>query len=251
MNRHYVALAGVLLCATPACADQFVTPLGGPSSGVVVERRVGTSGSVNVPVDESNPLPVTVTGATQGSTTAGQSGNLVQGAVTTAAPTYTTGQTSPLSLTVGGALRANIASIGGVPCTNSLASAVNNCLVQIGGEYLAAPSAMSNTGTNVLMLTSVGTLRTSAGGHASSLNITAAANVKTGVGRVYRVILNTAGSTATSIIDSAGTTATAANTIMTIPSTAAAGTVFVLDWPCATGISVVPGTSAVLAVSYE
>jgi hypothetical protein len=41
----------------------------------------------------------------QGSTTAGQSGELVQGAVTTSAPTYTTAQTAPLSLTTAGALR--------------------------------------------------------------------------------------------------------------------------------------------------
>lgn len=41
----------------------------------------------------------------QASTTSGQSGALVQGAVTTAAPTYTTAQTSPLSLTTAGALR--------------------------------------------------------------------------------------------------------------------------------------------------
>lgn len=41
----------------------------------------------------------------QGSTTAGQSGPLSQGAVTTAAPTYTTAQTAPLSLTTAGELR--------------------------------------------------------------------------------------------------------------------------------------------------
>lgn len=46
-----------------------------------------------------------VTNAAQGSTTSGQTGSLVQGAVTTAAPTYVTAQTSPLSLTTGGALR--------------------------------------------------------------------------------------------------------------------------------------------------
>src|SRR6516165_8566062 len=39
------------------------------------------------------------------STTAGQSGPLVMGAVTTAAPTYTTAQTNPLSLTTTGLLR--------------------------------------------------------------------------------------------------------------------------------------------------
>src|SRR5229473_2676338 len=35
----------------------------------------------------------------------GQNGVLAQGAVTSAAPTYTTGQTDPLSLTTAGALR--------------------------------------------------------------------------------------------------------------------------------------------------
>lgn len=39
------------------------------------------------------------------STTSGQTGPLVQGAVTTAAPTYTTGRTDPLSLTTTGLLR--------------------------------------------------------------------------------------------------------------------------------------------------
>jgi len=41
----------------------------------------------------------------QGSTTSGQTGNLAMGAVTTAAPTYVTGQTDPFSLTTAGALR--------------------------------------------------------------------------------------------------------------------------------------------------
>lgn len=42
---------------------------------------------------------------TQGSTTSGQNGALVMGAVTTSAPSYTTGQTSPLSLALDGSLR--------------------------------------------------------------------------------------------------------------------------------------------------
>lgn len=42
---------------------------------------------------------------TQGSSTSGQAGPLVQAAVTTSAPTYTNGQTAPLSQTTGGALR--------------------------------------------------------------------------------------------------------------------------------------------------
>ena len=87
-------------------------------------------------------------------------------------------------------------------------------------------------------------------GISSKLNITAATNVKNSSGRAVRIILNTAGSTASSIIDSTGVTVTAANTILTIPSTAVAGTIYYLDWPCVSGISVVPGTSAVIAISY-
>lgn len=45
----------------------------------------------------------------QGSTTSGQKGALIQGAVTTAAPSYTTAQTAPLSLTTGGLLRVSAA----------------------------------------------------------------------------------------------------------------------------------------------
>ena len=49
----------------------------------------------------------TIAGAilAQGSTTSGQTGNLILGAVTTAAPTYTTAQSSPLSLDTAGNLR--------------------------------------------------------------------------------------------------------------------------------------------------
>jgi hypothetical protein len=45
----------------------------------------------------------------QGSTTSGQTGALIQGAVTTSAPTYTTGQTAPISLTTNGLIRGTVA----------------------------------------------------------------------------------------------------------------------------------------------
>jgi hypothetical protein len=66
------------------------------------------SGGVNIAsVNATNELLVTDTDLTlaQGSTTAGQLGPLVQGAVTTSTPSYTTGQTSPLSLDTAGNLR--------------------------------------------------------------------------------------------------------------------------------------------------
>jgi len=53
-------------------------------------------------------------GLTQGSATGGQLGTLVQAAATTAAPTYTTGTTNPLSMDLTGALRVNVvATVGG------------------------------------------------------------------------------------------------------------------------------------------
>jgi hypothetical protein len=48
----------------------------------------------------------------QGSTTSGQTGNLAMGAVTTASPSYTTAQSSPLSLDTTGALRVNVTAGG-------------------------------------------------------------------------------------------------------------------------------------------
>lgn len=50
---------------------------------------------------------------TQGSTTSGQSGQLTMGAVTTAAPSYTNAQSSPLNLTTSGSLRTDTSSVGG------------------------------------------------------------------------------------------------------------------------------------------
>lgn len=73
----------------------------------------------------------------QGSTTSGQKGNLILGAVTTAAPTYTTAQSSPLSMTTAGAVRtdgsattqpvsgtvtANLGTIAGVATEATLAT---------------------------------------------------------------------------------------------------------------------------------
>ena len=69
--------------------------------------------------DQSGPYTfdgTTVTlvpvGAVQGSATSGQTGTLVSGAVTTAAPAYTTAQTSPLSLTTNGGLRVAVGNSG-------------------------------------------------------------------------------------------------------------------------------------------
>lgn len=61
----------------------------------------------------ANPATVTAIGIAQGSTTSGQTGSLVMGAVTTAPPTYTTAQSSPASLTPAGGLRTDNLSWAG------------------------------------------------------------------------------------------------------------------------------------------
>lgn len=66
--------------------------------------------------DSAGNLRVVGTGVGQASTTSGQTGSLVQGAVTTSAPTYTTAQTNPLSLTTAGDLRV-VANPGNVQNT--------------------------------------------------------------------------------------------------------------------------------------
>jgi hypothetical protein len=87
-------------------------------------------------------------------------------------------------------------------------------------------------------------------GYSTSLNITAATNVKASAGRVYRVVLNTPGSTVTTVCNNTSACA-AATTVLTIPIAAVAGTIYELNFPMSTGIRVEPGTSAVLAVSFD
>jgi hypothetical protein len=115
-----------------------------------------TSGNSSpLQLDTNGNLLVNVkTGATsgtvgQGSTTSGQSGMLVQGAVTTAAPTYTTAQTNPLSLDTAGNLR--VASTGATPAgTNNIGFVTLGAGTSGGctpGQLIAAGA--STNGTNI------------------------------------------------------------------------------------------------------
>jgi hypothetical protein len=79
------------------------------------------------------------TNASQASTTSGQTGHLVQGAVTTAAPSYTTGQTDPLSLDTVGNLRVNVTT-SALP--TGAASASNQTNVQGVVGNATAPADM-------------------------------------------------------------------------------------------------------------
>lgn len=79
-------------------------------------------------------------GVAQGSTTSGQLGNLTQAAVTTAAPSYTTAQTSPLSLDPHGSLRGLILDSTGVAVDWTAAVPVTQS-----GTWTMQPGNTANT----------------------------------------------------------------------------------------------------------
>jgi len=89
-------------------------------------------------------------------------------------------------------------------------------------------------------------------GFNSSLNIAAATVVKTGRGRVGCASIIVLGSTAGSIADTTTTGAVAtANKVLVIPASAATGTTYCINFPVTSGIVVTPGTSGVIALSWQ
>lgn len=80
------------------------TTLGTPmqNSGGSVTANIGTSGSL--------ALNTSVTGlqVTQGSTTSGQSGSMIQAVTPTVEPSYSTGTTNPVTMTTRGGLRTKV-----------------------------------------------------------------------------------------------------------------------------------------------
>lgn len=95
-----------LLDTAQTAGSQLVTAKGDQTSGMWVNVKAGAV-TANIGTTNGLALDATVSGlqVAQASTTSGQNGPLVQGAVSTAAPTYTNLKTSPLSLTTAGALR--------------------------------------------------------------------------------------------------------------------------------------------------
>lgn len=86
-------------------------------------------------------------------------------------------------------------------------------------------------------------------GRNSALNISTATVVKASSGRLVRIDVITAGSTAGTANDTTTTGgAAASNEIFAIPNTIGS---YYLDWPVANGIVIIPGTAQVVSVSYQ
>lgn len=101
----------------------------GTTNGVQVNAALpggtNTIGAVTGPAAAPLALDASVTGleVAQGSTTSGQKGVLKLGAVTTGAPTYTTGQSSPVSLQTDGSQRVAITNTPAVTVSSGTVTA--------------------------------------------------------------------------------------------------------------------------------
>ena len=103
-----------------------------------------SAASLPLPTGASADASVTGLQVAQASTTSGQKGTLIQGAVTTAAPVYTTAQTSPLSLTTAGALR-----VDGSGVTQPVSMASTTITGTVAVTQSTSPWVVSLTSTTI------------------------------------------------------------------------------------------------------
>ena len=127
------------------------------------------SGTVSLPTGAATEASLAKLTLAQASSTTSQTGPLMQGAVTTAAPTYTTGQTNPFSLTTGGSLRVDAGSgsaatpstasytVQGLVADDAAAGTTNP--VPVGGRYNSTLPTYTNGDRTQLQFTVDGNAR--------------------------------------------------------------------------------------------
>lgn len=127
-----------------------------------------TSGNVSpCQLDNAGNLKVNiVAGASsgavaQGSTTSGQTGGLMQAAASSAAPTYTTATTNPLSTDLAGNLRVTVTSATGLAAGSTTSGQTGSMIM---GAVTASPPSYATAQTNYLSLTPAGGLRVDGSG---------------------------------------------------------------------------------------
>lgn len=103
-------------------------------------NSVAVTGTITANIGTTNGLALdtSVNGIllAQNSTTSGQTGSLIQGAVTTASPSYTTAKTSPLSLTTAGALRVDGSAVT-QPVSGTVTANAGSGTFTVGGTVTA------------------------------------------------------------------------------------------------------------------
>lgn len=132
----------------------------------------------------------------QASTTSGEKGPLAQGAVTTAAPAYTTGQTDPLSLTTAGALRVD---------GSAVTQPVSGTVTANAGTNLNTSALALDTSVNGLLLAQASTTSGQKGPLVQGAVTTAAPTYTTA--QTDPISLKTTGSLRTEMSEWIGSTA--------------------------------------------
>lgn len=183
-----------------------------PVSGTVTAN----AGTGTFTVSDSNFIA-------QGSTTSGQKGLLLQGAVTTADPSYATAQTSPISLNTSGQLRVTLDG-SALPTGANTIGAVTQAsgpwtqnLTQVGGNSVALGRTTMASSIPVISAVDQGALGAETIVLTTNSANTLAASIYTRVRSIYIVNVGAvlaAGSVNLSIIDGGGTT----RSIFSIPT---------------------------------
>lgn len=139
---------GASTSALQTSGNATLTTISGQVPATLGQKTSANSLAVVVASDQS-PIPVSGSfGVAQGSTTAGELGELVQGAASSAAPSYTTATTNPLSLTLAGALRVDGSAVTQPISAAALplpAGAATSALQTSGNATLSAISAQLPT----------------------------------------------------------------------------------------------------------
>jgi hypothetical protein len=193
--------------------------------GSAVTQPVSGTVTANIGTTNGLALDTSVNGilVSQGSTTSGEKGPLIQGAVTTAAPIYTTGQTNPLSLTTAGALRIDGSAVtqpvSGTVTANAgtgnftvvqataanlksqtasestTATSTGTVASLIGGAVTTASPTYTTGQMDPLSLTTAGALRVDGSGVTQPVSGTVTANAGTGTFTVAGTVTANIGTT--------------------------------------------------------
>lgn len=191
--------------ALPAGTNVIGHVITDSGSTTAVTGTVTVSGTVTSNIGTTGGITVA-----QGSTTSGQSGPIVQGAVTTGSPTYTTAQTSPLSLTTGGALRVDASATtqpvsGTVTATQGTAAALTAAWPVTSGIVAQTTTAWtSGTTLNTALTLTVA-------GYESALITTSTTSTMTGGTIVFEASDTVAGTNWYGILAANNATFAAAN----------------------------------------
>lgn len=218
-----------------------------------------TTGNTSLATIATNTTGVTVA---QGSTTAGQSGQLIQAEALTASPTYTTGTTNPLVMDLTGNLHITLfsgsaaASFAGNN-TDSLATFSGASALEVnsftrlfnGSSFDRARSIAGSFGS----ASGVGAVELAGAPFVNITTGTTTNGIKSGAGILHKLIVNTMVASATiTVFDNTTATGTKIGTI-TLPSTITGDQPFTLiyDLAFATGLSIITSGATDITVVYR